>query len=108
MNAFTPFHAIQVEDSAMSTLREALGAIAIGPAQAYSVSRPVGQHWQLRRLDQIQGKEFETRSAAMAAMRSAVVRSSAYFLLVEGCNGEVDIQFLNWDDRAARTFGIRP
>jgi hypothetical protein len=51
---------------------------------------------------------FETREAALAAMRRAVVRCAAYGLVVEGCNGTFDVQFLNWDGEAARRFGIRP
>ncbi len=90
----------------MEALREALGTVAIAPAVAYSLSR-AGQRWRLRRLDRLQGEIFETRAAALSAMRSAVVRASAYFLAVEGCNGDVDIQFLNWSTEAARKFGIR-
>jgi hypothetical protein len=108
MNALSPLHAIQVEHPAMSVLRDALGAIAIGPALAYSLARADGEHWQLRRLDQREGKQFEDRDAALAAMRNAVVRSTAYLLIVEGCNGGFDIQSLNWDDRAAAKFGVRP
>ena len=96
------------EDPAMQSLRDALGAVAIAPAVAYSLNRSDGQHWQLRRLDQRHGQEFETREAAFASMRRAVVRSAAYGLVVEGCNGDIDVQFLNWDAEAASRFGVRP
>jgi hypothetical protein len=96
------------EDPAMQSLRDALGAVAIAPAVAYSLNRSDGKRWQLRRLDQRQGEDFETREAASAAMRRAVVRSSAYCLVVEGCNGDIDIQFLKWDAESACKFGVRP
>jgi hypothetical protein len=108
MNAISPRSTIQHEDPSMQALREALGAVAIAPALAFSLSRADGTRWQLRRLDQRDGKVFESRDAAMAAMRSAVVRSAAYCLVVEGCTGDVDVQFLNWDDQAADRFGVRP
>ncbi len=107
MNAPFRCDALAHEDRAMLALREALGTVAVAPAVAYSLSR-AGASWQLRRLDRPLGEIFQTRAAALAAMRRAVVRSSAYFLAVEGCNGEVDVQFLNWDEHAAETFGIRP
>ena len=96
------------EDPAMQSLRDALGAVAIAPALAYSLNRSDGKRWQLRRLDHRQGEEFDSREAAFAAMRRAVVRSSAYCLVVEGCNGDIDVQFLNWDTEAARKFGVQP
>jgi hypothetical protein len=96
------------EDAAMQSLRDALGAVAIAPALAYSLNRADGKRWQLRRLDQREGESFETREAGFAAMRRAVVRSSAYCLVVEGCTGDLDVQFLNWDAGAARKFGVRP
>jgi hypothetical protein len=82
--------------------------VAIAAPLAYSLSRSSGSQWQLRRLDQKNGIAFETRTAAFAAMRRAVVRCAAYCLVVEGCNGDVEIQFLNWDAEAARKFGVRP
>ena len=91
----------------MKALREALGTVAIAPAVAYTLSR-AGDCWRLRRLDRHQGEIFETRAAALGAMRGAVVRCSAYLLAVEGCNGIVDVQFLNWNREAAEKFGIRP
>lgn len=96
------------EDPEMAVLREALGAVAIAPALAYSLTRGKGSRWQLRRLDARNGTEFDRREAAFAAMRRAVVHCSAYCLLVEGCNGELDVQSLDWDDRAAAKFGVRP
>jgi hypothetical protein len=96
------------EDPEMETLREALGAVAIAPALAYSLTRAKGSRWQLRRIDERNGVEFERREAAFAAMRRAVVHCSAYCLLVEGCDGALDIQFLNWNAEAARKFGIQP
>jgi hypothetical protein len=108
MNAISPKTRIHHEDPAMQTLREALGAVAIAPALAYCLSRTDGARWELRRLDQRDGKVFESRDAAVAAMRNAVVRSAAYCLVVEGCTGDFDVQFLNWDDRAADRFGVRP
>ena len=108
MNAISPKTRIHYEDPAMQTLREALGAIAMAPALAYSLSRADGTRWALRRLDQRDGKTFESRAAAVAAMRNAVVRCSAYCLVVEGCTGDFDVQFLNWDNQAADRFDIRP
>ncbi len=108
MNAISPKTRIQHEDPAMQSLREALGAVAIAPALAYCLSRAEGTRWHLRRLDERDGKLFETRTAALAAMRNAVVRSAAYCLVVEGCAGDFDVQFLNWDDQAAARFGVRP
>jgi predicted kinase len=96
------------EDPEMEILREALGAVAIAPSLAYSLTRSEGSRWLLRRIDARDGREFERRDAALAAMRRAVVHCSAYCLLVEGCNGTLDVQFLNWDERAAARFGIRP
>jgi len=107
MNAPVRLDQLVHEDPAMEALREALGTVAVAPAVAYSLSR-AGSHWRLRRLDRQQGEIFETRAAALAAMRSAVVRASSYFLAVEGCNGAVDVQFLNWDAKAAERFGVRP
>jgi hypothetical protein len=92
----------------MAAIREALGAIPVAPPLAYSLRRARGTHWRLRRLDERDAADFETRAAALAAMRQAVVRCSAYCLLVEGCDIGLDIQFLNWDDRAAMKFGVRP
>jgi hypothetical protein len=108
MNALSPIQTIDHEDLEMQALREALGAVAIAPALAYSLSRAHGTGWALRRLDQRDSQVFESRAAAVAAMRSAVVRSSAYCLVVEGCTGGVDVQFLNWGDQAAQRFGVRP
>ncbi len=108
MNAISPRTRIQHEDPAIQTLREALGAVAIAPALAYSLSRADGTRWRLRRLDERDGKLFETRIAALAAMRNAVVRSTAYCLLVEGCAGDFDVQSFHWDDHAAARFGVRP
>ena len=96
------------EDPAMQSLRDALGAVAIAPALAYSLNRSEGKRWQLRRLDQRAGQDFDTREAGFAAMRRAVVRSSAYCLVAEGCTGDIDVQFLNWGAEAARKFGVRP
>jgi alkylhydroperoxidase family enzyme len=108
MNALSPTKWTRRENPEISTLREALGAVAIAPALAYSLSRHDGGRWRLRRLDQLDGDDFDGRAAALAAMRCAVVRCSAYCLVVEGCTGSLDIQFLNWDDRAADRFGVRP
>jgi hypothetical protein len=108
MNALSPISRIRHEDPAMPVLREALGAVAIAPALAFSLNRTEEASWRLRRLDQADGKDFQSRDAAVAAMRNAVVRCAAYCLVVEDCAGDVDVQFLNWDDRAARRFGIRP
>jgi hypothetical protein len=108
MNALSPVAFTRSEDPEMRQLRDALGAVAIAPALGYSLTRAKGSRWQLRRLDQKTGVVFETREAALAAMRRAVVRCAAYGLVVEGCNGTFDVQFLNWDGEAARRFGIRP
>jgi len=108
MNALSPLARIRVEDPELQKLRDALGAVAIAPALAYAVTRAEGSRWQLRRLDEKSATAFDTREAAFAAMRRAVVRCWAYALLVEGCNGALDVQFLNWDAEAARKFGIRP
>jgi hypothetical protein len=107
MNALSPVKAPWREDPLMQALRDALGAIPAAPALAYSLHR-AGAQWELRRLDRRQGMLFDTREAAFAAMRRAIVRCSAYFLLVEGCSGDLDVQFLNWGMEAAQTFGIRP
>jgi hypothetical protein len=108
MNAPSPTSRIRHEDPAMPVLREALGAVAIAPALAYSLNRTEQASWRVRRLDQRAGKDFENRDAAMAAMRNAVVRCAGYCLVVEACTGDVEVQFLNWDEPAARKFGIRP
>ena len=107
MNALSPITATNREDPAMQSLRDALGAIAIAPALALSLSRS-GSRWRLRRLDERNAQEFDSREAALAAMRRAVVRSSAYCLVVERRNGDFDVQSFNWDEQAANAFGIRP
>jgi hypothetical protein len=108
MNAPYRPNGIGHEDPALQSLRDALGAVAIAPALAYSLTRSKGAQWRLRRLDQREGENFDSRDAAIAALRNSVVRCSAYCLVVEGCTGDIDIQFLNWDDRAADKFGVRP
>jgi hypothetical protein len=107
MNAQTPIRKISRGDPAIEMLRDALGAVAIAPPLAYSLTRS-GSNWQLRRLDQRIGIAFENRETAVAAMRRAVVRAAAYCLVVEGCTGAIDVQFLHWGPEAARLFGIRP
>jgi hypothetical protein len=89
-------------------LHEALGAVAIAPAQAYALNRTAAARWRLRRADEYDGKDFDSRDAAMAAMRNAVVRCAAYCLVVEGCTGDLDVQFLNWNAEAAGKFGVHP
>ena len=107
MNALSPARIATREDPAVQSLRDALGAVAIAAPLAYLLSRS-GACWRLRRLDQRNGIEFESRAAAFAAMRRAVVHCAAYCLVVEGCNGDFEVQFLNWDAEAARKFGVRP
>ena len=107
MNALTPIRETYREDPALLSLRDALGAVAIAPALAYSLSRS-GSHWRLRRLDERHAQQFDSREAALAAMRRAVVRCSAYCLFVEDWTGDFEVQSWNWDDRAAAKFGVRP
>jgi hypothetical protein len=102
-----PARIVTREDPAMQSLRDALGAVAIAAPLAYLLSHS-GSRWRLRRLDQKNGIDFESHAAALAAMRRAVVHCAAYALVVEGCGGCLEVQFLNWDAEAARKFGVRP
>jgi hypothetical protein len=75
------------EDPAVTAIREALGAVAVGEPATYWLYADAAGDWCVRREGSSQPQRFETREQALAFARLAVVRCASYCLHLQGTDG---------------------
>jgi len=81
------------EDPAVTAIREALGAVAVGEPAAYRLYADAAGDWCVRREGSSEPQRFETREQALAFARLAVVRCASYCLHLQGADGRIAQRF---------------
>jgi Uncharacterized protein conserved in bacteria (DUF2188) len=81
------------EDPAVTAIREALGAVAVGEPATYWLYADAAGDWCVRREGSSQPQRFETREQALAFARLAVVRCASYCLHLQGTDGRIARRF---------------
>ena len=80
----------------MRTIREALGAIAIGEPAAYRLTADARGEWHVRRDGDSDERRFATKEEALRFARLAVARCASYCLRIKHKDGGIVKEFFNW------------
>ena len=90
------------ESARIQRLRQALGALPVAePAVYWLYANPDGT-WCVRHEGDVAERCFAKLELARAFIEMAVVRCSAYLLLLPRSDGSMVRQYFNWPPRAAR------
>ncbi|HVZ02103.1 MAG TPA: hypothetical protein VHA35_21530 [Dongiaceae bacterium] len=82
-------------DLVLQRMRDAVGAVAVGPPAAFWLRRR-GRDWAVRREGEAVETLYPTEAEARTAIRIALLRCSAYCVLMQADDGWYVLDSSNW------------